>query len=99
MPTKLELAEAKWARNTPAARAFWAEKIRAAESLDAYVKGVADITGLSEAEVRAALPTTNWAHFQSNVDQYLNVWMEGIARAAREHKWSKGYIGAYKRRE
>lgn len=96
MPSeKMRLAEQKWAKRTPAAKNFWLKQIKSADSLENYVNKVADFTGLSPSAVRAALPTKNWAEFQNRADQYVNVWMKGIRRAAEQGKWSKGYMNAY----
>ena len=94
--SRIEIAEKKWEARTLAGARKWAEMVRAAESLDAFVKGVAAFTGLSESEVRSALPTKHWADFQASPEKYLPMFLDGVKRAASTRKWSRRYIAAFR---
>jgi len=92
----LELAEQKWYKNAIAAiKAVWVQMVSAAESFDNFVKGIAFVTGLSEAEIRASLPAVHWREFQAKASQYLPKIIEKIERAYRTKKWSRKYRAAW----
>lgn len=93
--SRIEMAEKKWAAKTTAAIKRWAESVKSPESFEAFVKGVASFTGLSESAVRALLPTKNWQEFQNNVDDYIPIFTESIKKAVETKKWSKGYLRAF----
>jgi len=44
----IELYEEKWFRKVTAAREKWLAAIKSAQSFEAFVKGIAAVTGLSE---------------------------------------------------
>jgi hypothetical protein len=94
--SRVALAEEKWARRVRAARAKWLEMVKKADSLDAYVKGIAEFTGLPESVIRASFPARNWAEFQANAEKYVDIWISRVEAAARAKKWSAGYIEAFR---
>jgi hypothetical protein len=95
MVRRIELAEQKLIRKIKAARPKWVEMVKRAESLDAYVKGIADFAGIPESVVRASLPVKNWAEFQRNAEAYVDILIEKVVRAVESGKWRKGYILAF----
>ena len=97
MTARLDLAQEKLLRKVRAARGKWLEMVKSAGSLDAYVKGVAAVTGLPEDEVRASLPTKNWEEFQRNADKYVDIMISKVEAAIRADKWKNHYIAAFKR--
>jgi len=91
----LELYEEKWVRKVRAARGKWLAMVKKAESLDAYVKGIAAVTGLPESVIRASFPAKNWADFQANAEKYVDIWISKIEAAFRTRKWSTNYKQAF----
>jgi len=91
----LEVYEEKWIRKVRAARPKWIAMVKKAESLDAYVKGIAAVTGLPEATIRASFPAKNWAEFQANAEKYVDIWISKIEAAFRIRKWSTNYKAAF----
>jgi len=87
--------EEKWVRKVMGAREKWLAMVKDASSLEAYVQGIAAVTGLDPATVRASFPARNWAEFQRNAEKYVDIWIEKVRRAADQKKWSKGYIRAF----
>ena len=96
MPGLLEIYQEKWFRKVSAARSKWLEMVKKADSLDAYVKGIAAVTGLPETVIRASFPAKNWADFQANADKYVDIWLNKIQEAHRMGKWAKNYLAAFK---
>jgi len=88
--------EEKWARNVRRAKGKWLAMVKKAESLEAYVKGIAAVTGLPESVIRASFPAKNWAEFQANAEKFVEIWMSKVEAAARARKWSTNYIEAFK---
>jgi hypothetical protein len=93
---RVALAEEKWARRVRASRSKWLEMVKKADSLDAYVKGIAEFTGLPESVIRASFPAKNWAEFQANAEKYVDIWISRVEAAARAKKWSTNYIEAFR---
>jgi len=92
------MAEQKWYKNAIAGfKVAWVSMVKRAESFDAFVKGIALITGLPESTVRASLPATHWKEFQANADKYLPKAIEKIEAAFRARKWSSKYKAAFSR--
>jgi len=92
----ISIYEEKWARKVRAARNKWLEMVKKAETLDAYVKGVAAATGLPESVIRASFPGRNYADFQANAEKYVDIWISKVEEAARAKKWSTNYIEAFR---
>jgi hypothetical protein len=88
--------EEKWIRKCRAARSKWLAMVKRADSLDAYVKGIAAVTGLPEGVIRASFPAKNWAEFQANAEKFVDLWISKIEAAARAKKWSVNYVEAFK---
>ena len=88
--------EDKWIRKCRAARNKWLAMVKRAESLDAYVKGIAAVTGLPEGVIRASFPAKNWAEFQANAEKFVDLWISKVEAAARARKWSTKYVEAFK---
>jgi hypothetical protein len=93
---RVAYAEEKWARKVRASRAKWLEMVKKADSLDAYVKGIAEFTGLPENVIRASFPARNWAEFQANAEKFVDIWINRVEAAARAKKWSSAYIEAFR---
>ena len=92
----LEAIEQKWFNKAIAGfRQVWASAVKAAESFDAFVKGISAITGIPEATVRASLPAKNWQEFQREADKYLPIAIAKIEAAYRQRKWSRKYKKAF----
>jgi len=91
----LDIYEEKWIRKVRAARPKWIAMVKKAESLDAYVKGVAAVTGLSESVIRASFPARNWAEFQANAEKFVDIWISKVESAYRAKKWSAHYKAAF----
>jgi hypothetical protein len=93
---RIAFAEEKWARNVRGARAKWLEMVKKADSFEAYVKGIAEFTGLPEGVIRASFPARNWAEFQSSAERFVDIWINRVEAAARARKWSTNYIEAFR---
>ena len=92
----LHLYEEKWFRKAIAGfRKAWVQMVKKADSFEAFVKGIAAVTGLPEATVRASIPAQNWKEFQANADKYLEIAIRKIEAAFRAHKWSEKYKAAF----
>jgi hypothetical protein len=91
----LDIAEEKWIRKLRASKPKWLAMVKKAESLEAYVKGIAAITGLPESTIRASFPARNWAEFQANAERYVELWIGKIESAYRQKKWSTNYKKAF----
>lgn len=93
---KIDLAEAKWYKKAIAGfRKTWLTMVKKADSFEAFVNGIADFLGISPATVRASLPAKNWAEFQRNAEQYVDVAIRKIQRAFERHKWKRKLIEAF----
>lgn len=92
----LEIYQEKWYRKVSSARDKWLRMIKSAESFEAFVKGVAAVTGLSESEVAASIPAKNWKEFQANAEKYVDVWLKKIEEAYRAKKWARNYVEAFR---
>jgi len=92
----LAALEEKWYRKAiKGFRTAWLAMIKRAESFDAFVKGIAAVTGLPESVVRSSIPAQNWKDFQANADKYLEIAIRKIEAAFRTHKWSTKYKQAF----
>jgi len=92
----LDIAEEKWFRKAIAGfKEVWSSAVKAAESFDAFVKGISAITGIPEATVRASLPAKHWQEFQREADKYLPKAVAKIEAAYRARKWSTKYRRAF----
>lgn len=92
---KIDRAEEKWGRKALAGVEKFKQMARQNKSLDEYVKGVAQATGLSESQVRSSFPAQNYKEFQQNVDEYARQMKENIQKALDEGKWSENYKNAF----
>lgn len=92
----LDLAQEKLLRKVRAARNKWVEMVKKSDSLEAYIQGVAAVSGLSPEEVRASLPTQNWRDFQSRAEEYVDVMISKVEAAIRSNKWKNHYIEAFR---
>ena len=88
--------EEKWIRKCRAARSKWLAMVKKAESFDAYVRGIAKVTGLPEAVIRASFPARNWQEFQANAEKFVELWISKIEAAFKAKKWSTNYVEAFK---
>jgi len=95
MTARMDVAAAKLVRKVKAARGKYVEMVRSASTLDEYVKGVADFTGLPEGTVRASLPVQNYSEFQKNAEAYVDVLISKVTRAVETGKWQRGYRMAF----
>jgi len=92
----LDAIQEKWYRKAIAGfKANWVRMVKAAESLDAFVKGISAVTGIPESTVRASLPAKNWADFQANAEKYLPIALSKIEAAYRTGKWKVKYRRAF----
>ncbi len=96
MSALIHVYQEKWFRHTMRAKSKWLAMVKKAESFDAYVKGIASVTGLPEDVIRASFPAKNWADFQANADKYVEIWMRKIQEAHAKRKWAENYIRAFK---
>jgi hypothetical protein len=94
----LELYHEKWFKRVSGKRDVWVRAIKEAATLDAFVKGVATVTGLSEAEVRASIPASNYSEFQRNAEKYADVFIANIRKAYEQKKWPEHYRRAFSTR-
>ena len=95
MPS-IDMAERKWfIKTTAAIRTKWLRMVKSSESLDAFVKGIADFLGVSEGVVRNSLPVKNWAEFQANAERYIDIMLTKIRRAYESKKWSRKLRAAF----
>ena len=92
----IELAQEKWARKVMAAAKKWASNVSSPETFKAYVSGIAEFTGLSEAEVSSSMPARNYREFQAKADQFTDKYESGVKRAAALRKWARNYVAAFK---
>jgi hypothetical protein len=93
---RIAVAEEKWFRKVRGARNKWLQMVKRAESFDAYVRAIAEFTGLPESVVRASFPARNWAEFQANAEKYVDIWISNVEAAFRAKKWSTNYIEAFR---
>jgi hypothetical protein len=91
----LDVIEEKWIRKLRASKPKWLAMVKRAESFDAYVKGIAAVTGLPENVIRASFPARNWAEFQANAEKYVELWISQIETAYKQKKWSTNYKRAF----
>lgn len=87
--------EEKWGRKALAGIEKFKQVAKQSSSLDAYVTGVANVTGLSEGQVRSSFPAKNYKEFQNNVDSYARVMRQNIQDAIDSGKWSQNYKRAF----
>jgi len=93
--TVLDVFEAKWFRRVKAAKNKWIEMVKKARTLEEYCEGIAAVTGLPVAVVRASFPARNYEEFQKNAEKFVDIWINNIERAFKEHKWSENYKTAF----
>jgi len=91
----VEFAMEKWFRKVSNAREKWLKGVTAPETLEAYVRGVADFIGVSPETVRGSLPAKNYADFQSRASQYADKFIKGVRRAYELRKWARNYKRAF----
>lgn len=95
----LDIYEEKWFKKAIAGfRKNWVPMVQKAESFEAFVQGIASVTGLPVDVVRASLPATNWKEFQANASKYLDIAIRKIEAAYRAKKWSTKYREAFSSR-
>jgi len=92
----IDIYEEKWFRKVTAAREKWLRAIKSAESFEAFVRGVAAVTGLSESEVASSIPARNWKEFQANAEKYVDLFIKNIERAHAMRKWARNYVEAFR---
>ena len=95
MPGRLEYAMEKWFRKVSAAREKWIKGVSAPETIEAYVRGVADFLGVSPESIRGSLPVKNYAAFQSAASQFADKFISGVRRAFELRKWARKYREAF----
>jgi len=92
----LDAIQEKWYRKAIAGfRKNWVRMVQKAESFDAFVNGIAAVTGIPAATVRASLPAQNWKEFQANASKYLPIAISKIEAAYRAGKWKVKYRAAF----
>lgn len=95
MSNPLQLAAEKWKRKTLGRKALWVKMIRQSESKTAFISGVADFLGLSEATVRSSMPAKAYAEFQANAERYAEKFARNVRKAAEQGKWSRKLKAAF----
>jgi hypothetical protein len=93
--TSIEEAEPVWYKNTKASGDVWANRTSTPSAFDHYVKSMAKLLGLSEAEVRASLPASNWKDFQGKASVKKTDYLTGVEDAFKEKRWSTKLKEAY----
>jgi len=94
----LDKLEEKWYRKALAGfKEKWAAIVRQATTYEAWVAGIAAVTGLPETTVRASFPAREYAEFQKNPEAYLPKALAKIEAAYRTKKWSRKYKEAFTR--
>ena len=94
----LERIEEKWYRKALSGfKEKWPVIVKQATTYEAWVAGIAAVTGLPETTVRASLPAKEYAEFQKNPEAYLSKAVAKIEAAFRTHKWSRKYREAFSR--
>jgi hypothetical protein len=92
----VELYERKWHdKATARIKALWVKHVQAAESFEAFVKGLSAALDIPESTVRSSLPAVSWKEFQSKADQYLPILLNKIEAAYGARKWSTGMRRAF----
>jgi hypothetical protein len=92
----LEAKQEKWFKKAMAGfERVWVPAVKAAESFDAFCKGISAITGLPESVVRSSIPATNWAEFQKEAEKYLPIAKSKIEAAFKAGKWARRYRRAF----
>ncbi len=94
MPNILNEAEQRWARSMNAHAPQMLKVIKSAATKSAMVAGIAKVTGLSAAQVRNSLPIANWQRGVNGLT--VASIRRGVNAAARDHRWSRGYVNAYR---
>jgi hypothetical protein len=95
---RIEDAEPTWHKNAKASKDKWAKNTADPKAFDNYVKSIATILGMSEADVRASLPASNWKDFQGKTEAKKSAFESGIEEAFKEKRWSTNYKTAYTKR-
>ncbi len=76
-------------------RGAWVANVKRAESLSAFVEGIAQVTGIPSGTVAASMPAKNFADFQANAEKYLPMAIAKLEAAYRSKKWSRKYRQAF----
>jgi len=96
IPQPLLEFQEKWLRHTLAARRRWVEAVKTV-AYPEYVEGISAITGIPPEVVRRSLPAEEYRRFAEAPERYVPIWIEGVKRAAREHRWAEEYMEAFYR--
>lgn len=96
MSSALDRAHEKWFRKTTGNKDLWVKMVSRAESKDAYISGIARVTGLSEGAVRSSMPVKEFSKFQSNPRRFVDKFISGIKRAYEAGKWKTKYKEAFR---
>jgi hypothetical protein len=96
--TNIDEVQSKWEKNAKASKDVWAAQVSKPSAFENYVKSIATLLGLSESEVRASLPASNWRDFQTKAPAKAGKFAEGVERAAKENKYKDKYKAAYMKR-
>ena len=95
MPSKLELAQEKWARNTKMSKEKWINALKSTSTYDEYCKKIADELGVDVETVKRSIPAQRYKYFLDHADEYVSVWEKGIENAIKSGKWLEGYKRAF----
>jgi hypothetical protein len=96
--SNIDEVQSKWQKNAKASKDAWATQVSKPSAFDNYVKSIATLLGISESDVRASLPASNWKDFQTKAPAKADKFASGIDRAARDNKYKEGYKAAYMKR-
>ena len=89
---KIDRAAEKWKRKAIARAAVWESEIKRPETAEAYVKGIANFTGLPESTVAGSSPVKEYrtAIQQLTAEDYRR----GVEKVSPE-KWKRKIIEAF----
>jgi len=91
----LDLGEAKLRGKLPQLPDRWERGIKRAGT-EAYVKGIAVVTGLSEGEVAASPPARAYGRFVDDVSIYKEKYQKKLEVGIKY--WKENYINAFRSR-
>jgi len=95
MPSKLELVQEKWARNTKMSKEKWIKALEDSSTYEEYCRKIADEMGVDIETVKRSIPAQRYKDFLDHANDYASLWEKGIENAIKNGRWLKGYKRAF----
>lgn len=96
--SRIEDAEPVWHKNAKASSGVWTTRVSSPEAFDNYAKSLAALLGVSEAEIKASLPASNWKDFQGKATAKKADYEAGVEDAFKQKRWSTKFKMAFTKR-